>query len=301
MANGSKKSNRWVTPLAWVMGLVFLAAAFLKAWDIPQFANQISAYRMLPDSLIMPAAMFVVVVEAFIGICIITGFQRTLALCIGAGLLAFFLLATGLRWNDLQGTDCGCFGSFDRGGPEAVLWQDPIFLILLGVIFKYRAQAKELNRKILATVLVSVLCLALAGYSVFSARSGVASLNQAVEGQLNIIVYLSATCPHCIANGERINRILTTPNIPPAQTYLAAANDAEVVDFLQKSHLSVPYKVIPLSFLFVMVKSVPTLEVRRGEEIIARWSGDMPTPEEVLSSFAGSSSSADQRKSSSGS
>lgn len=283
MAEQSNLPSRWMTALAWVTGLIFLSAAFLKAWDIRQFAIQISYYKFLPALLELPAAFFMVALEAFIGICLITGYRRTLALGAGAALLIIFLAATGIRWNELQGRDCGCFGSFDRGGPSAVLWQDALFLLLVGVTFKFRRRTIELARKMIVTVLVTFLCLGTAAYSEMNARSKVASIDQTAQGQLNIVVYLSATCPHCIANSEKISRILTTPNLPPYQVYLAAESDSQISQFLSEGRLSVPYKVIPFNFLWIMTKSVPVMELRRGDSIVARWDGNMPTPEEVQS------------------
>lgn len=301
MTKVSLKSKRWITPLAWLIGLVFLAAAFLKAWDIRQFAIQISYYKLLPSSLELPAAFVVVALESLIGICLITGFRRTLALSAGAGLLIIFLAATGFRWNLLQGKDCGCFGSFDRGGPEAVLWQDTLLLLFVGIVFKFRERVLEFSRQRLATLLVVLLCVATAAYSEIIAKTSVASMDQPVQGQLNIVVYLSSTCPHCIANGEKINRILKTPNLPPAQTYLAAENESQIVSFLQESHLTVPYNTIPFSFLWLMTKSVPSLELRRGKTIVARWDGEMPPPEVVLEAVAAQFQDANSKKSTPGS
>jgi|GEM_PF-6641698 len=292
------RTRRWATPLAWLIGLVFIAAAFLKAWDIRQFAVQISYYKLLPSSLELPAAFFVVALEAFIGICLITGFQRTLALGAGAGLLVLFLASTGFRWSELQGHDCGCFGSFDRGGPAAVLWQDTILLLATLVTFKYRRRTLELAGRRIISVVITLLCLGTATYSEMNARTRVSSIDQTSQGQLNIVIYLSSTCPHCIANSEKLNRIGATPNLPPIQTYLAAESESQIAEFLREGHLSIPYKSIPFSFLWLMTRSVPVLELRRGDMIVARWDGDMPSPEEVLSAVAAARSQDQNQKTS---
>lgn len=281
-----QKASRWVTPLVWLIGLVFIIAAFLKAWDIRQFAIQISYYKILPGSLDLPAAFFMVVLEAFIGICLITGFQRTLALGAVACLLVIFLAATGFRWNELKGHDCGCFGSFDRGGPASVLWQDTILLLMTLVTFKYRRRTLELAGRKIISVIITLLCIGTATYSEIDARSKVSSVDQTIQGQLNIIIYLSATCPHCIANSERLNRIGETPNLPPIQTYLGAETDAQIADFLGQGNLRLQYTRIPFNYLWLMTKAVPMMELRRGDSIVARWDGDMPSPEDVLKAVA---------------
>ncbi|MDD5543549.1 MAG: hypothetical protein PHX83_10290 [Acidobacteriia bacterium] len=282
MSSPSKSVSRWVTPIAWILGLVFLAAAFLKAWDIRQFAVQISYYNLLPDVLELPAAFVMVAVEAFVGISLIMGFQRRWALVAGAALLAVFILATGFRWKELAGHDCGCFGSFDRGGPAAVLWQDSILLVLLIVTFRFRDRVLNLGGRRMAAVLVTLLSLATATYSEMSARSTVAGIDQSAVGQLNIVVYLSSVCPHCMANAERISQIAHTPGLPPIQIYLAADNNSQITQFVVEGHLTASYKPIPFSFLWLMTKSVPVIELRRGETILVRWDGgNMPTPEDV--------------------
>jgi uncharacterized membrane protein YphA (DoxX/SURF4 family) len=282
MGNDSKLSIWWVTALAWILGLIFLAAAFLKAWDIRQLALQISYYKLIPSILEVPAAFVVVTLEALVGISLITGFQRRLALIAGSGLLLFFVAAVTFRWNLLQGKDCGCFGSFDRGGPSAVLWQDSLLLIGFGVAYWFRRRAINLLKKILITVLMTTLCLATAGYSEVSFRSKVNSLDQPAEGKLNAVVYLSSVCPHCIENGEKINKILNAPNLPPCKVYLAADNEGQISEFIRESHLTAQYQVITFSILWLMTKSVPVMELRRGETIVARWELGVTSMEEIL-------------------
>jgi uncharacterized membrane protein YphA (DoxX/SURF4 family) len=276
------KISRWVTPLAWILGLVFLAAAFLKAWDIRQFAIQISYYNLLPDVLELPAAFLMVAVEAFVGVCLITGFQRRLALVVGGVLLAAFIAATGFRWKELVGHDCGCFGSFDRGGPDAVLWQDSILLVLLVVTYKFRTHVINLAGRKIATLLITLLCLGTATYSEISAHAKVAEIDLTTQNELNLVVYLSSVCPHCMANAPRISEIAHTAGLPPIQIYLAADNPAQIAQFVTEGHFTASFKQIPFNFLWLMTKAVPVIELRRGDTIVARWDGtNMPTPEEV--------------------
>ncbi len=285
----SSKASRWITPVVWILGAVFLAAAFLKAWDINKFTFQINNYQMVPASLQLPAAFFIVALEAFIGIGMITGFKRGFALAAGGGLLVVFLAATGFRWNLLQGHDCGCFGSFDRGGPSAVLWQDSILLLLVILAYVFRSRIFRLSKNKVVSIAIPVLCLATATYSAMSDQSKVASVNAsdaAAQGQLNIVIYLSSVCPHCIANSERINKIVSTPGLPPVKTYLGAENNQQIAAFLQEGHLSIPFETIPFNVLWLMTRSVPVIELRRGETIVGRWDAVMPTPQELLDAVA---------------
>ena len=166
-----------------------------------------------------------------------------------------------------------------------MLWQDTVLLLITLVTFKYRRRTLELAGRKIISVVITLLCLGTATYSEIDARSKVSSVDQTTQGQLNIVIYLSSTCPHCIANSERLNRVGETPNLPPIQTYLAADTDLQIADFLRQGNLRIPYTKIPFGYLWLMTKSVPVLELRRGDSIVARWDGDMPTPEEVVNAM----------------
>jgi hypothetical protein len=110
----------------------------------------------------------------------------------------------------------------------------------------------------------------------------VAAIDQTTQNQMNLVVYLSSVCPHCLANAPRISEIAHTAGLPPIQIYLAADNETQIAQFIVEGHFTASYKPIPFSFLWLMTKAVPVIELRRGDTIVARWDGsNMPTPEEV--------------------
>src|SRR6185369_7006862 len=118
----------------WLLGIIFLAAAFLKALDINAFAQQISRYQLLPANLDLPVAVGLIVVEALVGLACLVSFRLSVALPVMIALLAVFFGATLFRWNLLQDTNCNCFGPVVTGGPRGVVLHTTVLIALAGVL-----------------------------------------------------------------------------------------------------------------------------------------------------------------------
>ncbi len=122
----------------WGLGLAFVYAGASKVLDVSGFASVISDYGLLPELLLLPAALFVIAMEIIAGVGLIFGYAW--ALHIVTVLLALFIgvLAYGL-WIGLD-VDCGCFGPEDpegtyHGGARSAILRD--LVMLLGVAFLY--------------------------------------------------------------------------------------------------------------------------------------------------------------------
>ena len=99
-----------VLVLRLVVSAVFLTAAIPKVLDPVAFATDIDNYRMLPDALIGPMAIGMPLLEAIIGLSLVTGIHARGASIVAAGMLLAFVVAMVqaiVRGIDL---DCGCFG-----------------------------------------------------------------------------------------------------------------------------------------------------------------------------------------------
>jgi uncharacterized membrane protein YphA (DoxX/SURF4 family) len=99
-----------VVVLRWVVAAVFLAAALPKISDPTSFATDIDNYRMVPDALIGPIAVALPLLEALVGVALITGVHARGAALVASGLLVAF--AAGMVQAIARGIDldCGCFG-----------------------------------------------------------------------------------------------------------------------------------------------------------------------------------------------
>lgn len=96
-----------------VLVLVFLAAGLPKLVNIDDFATTISAYGLVPDSLLGPAALVLVVLELAAAVGLV--WRKKWALHLTAFLLVLFVsvLFYGLRLG--LDIDCGCFGPDEAG------------------------------------------------------------------------------------------------------------------------------------------------------------------------------------------
>jgi len=107
---GSPRGRLVVVALRLVVAAVFLSAALPKIADPASFATDIDNYRMVPDALIGPISVGLPLLEALVGIALVTGVHaRGAALVASAMLVAFALgmVQAIVRGIDL---DCGCFG-----------------------------------------------------------------------------------------------------------------------------------------------------------------------------------------------
>lgn len=95
----------------WGLAGVFLWAGIPKLFTPNAFAQVIGAYGLLPDPLILPAAIFLPVVEVAIAVGLLA--KRRWCLLAAAVLLALFIAV--LCYGIFLGLDidCGCFGPED--------------------------------------------------------------------------------------------------------------------------------------------------------------------------------------------
>ncbi len=104
--------KHWCYRLAtWLLAAVFLYAGIMKAMDPATFADQIAAYRLLPNFLINHVALGLPIFEIVCGLLLLNNWQRRLALqsiLLLTIVFAVFLISAIARGLHI---DCGCFGS----------------------------------------------------------------------------------------------------------------------------------------------------------------------------------------------
>jgi uncharacterized membrane protein YphA (DoxX/SURF4 family) len=99
-----------VIALRLIVAAIFLGAALPKIADPASFATDIDNYRMVPDAIIGPMSVVLPLLEALVGVALVTGIHARGASLVAAAMLVAF--AVGMvqaigRGIDL---DCGCFG-----------------------------------------------------------------------------------------------------------------------------------------------------------------------------------------------
>lgn len=121
-----------------VIAILFYWSGVVKLFDPRSFAVIIEAYGIIPESLIMPVAICLPVLEIITAIGLVADIRGSLTII--AGLLGLFMviLAYGI-WLGLD-IDCGCFGSEDPEGEayhglRSAMFRN--FIIMGGMIYLY--------------------------------------------------------------------------------------------------------------------------------------------------------------------
>lgn len=130
-----------VAILAWVLAALNGAAALGKALDLPGFVLVLAEYRLLPDTLLVPGAILLVLVEAVIAIGLLLPHLRRGAALAAAALAAIYGLAltvTLLRGIALR--NCGCFGVFLARPLTVFSPLEDVLLVLLALLVAARVR-----------------------------------------------------------------------------------------------------------------------------------------------------------------
>ncbi len=94
-----------------LLGGIFLMAGGAKLVDPRAFARIISAYGLLPEQLLVPAAIGIPASELLAGLCLCLNVRGGLAaIC---GLLTCFLFVLGYAISKNLDVDCGCFSQLE--------------------------------------------------------------------------------------------------------------------------------------------------------------------------------------------
>lgn len=94
-----------------VLGMVFVWAGLTKLADPEGFAEIISAYELVPESLLVVVAIGLPALEVLAGLGLVFDVQGSLSIIFGLLALFVFVLWFGIL-RDLD-IDCGCFSPSD--------------------------------------------------------------------------------------------------------------------------------------------------------------------------------------------
>lgn len=125
----------------WILGGIFIYAGTTKLLDPMVFATMIDAYGIAPDSLVMPVAITLPLLEVMAGIGLLFDIRGSLALIVGM-LVLFVAILWYAIWAGLD-IDCGCFGPEDIEtkafhGLRLSLFRDMVMLGGAGFIYGWR-------------------------------------------------------------------------------------------------------------------------------------------------------------------
>ena len=132
-----------------MLGLIFVAAGFIKALDVRSFLFDVQQFDLLPLPSILPAAALVIACEICFGVALLVGFQTRMAASVLAMLLLLFVGVISFAAVHGKAIDCGCFGvvASDSLGLGTIVRD--IFLIAgcLWLIAQHKTNVKDNGEK----------------------------------------------------------------------------------------------------------------------------------------------------------
>ena len=137
MALSQRTSNTIGRVAAFLLGMIFLVAAWAKMLDPAAFAEQIAAEGL---DIVFSAhlmAILAIGLEVGLGVALVLGLRGRLVLVPTGLLIVLFLILTGKAyWLWSQGlldqdAACGCFGNLVERTPAEAFWQDLLMMVPL--------------------------------------------------------------------------------------------------------------------------------------------------------------------------
>jgi uncharacterized membrane protein YphA (DoxX/SURF4 family) len=114
-----------------LLGGIFLVAGVSKLGHAAEFAQQIAAFRLLPQPVIAPMALLLPFLEILLGGYLVIGLFARAAAWIAALLLLVFDAAIASAVVRGMTLNCGCFGTHDTTVTTwAEVARDAVFVVL---------------------------------------------------------------------------------------------------------------------------------------------------------------------------
>lgn len=141
--------NAAVLLLRLVLGGMFIVAGASKIGHAGEFAQQIAAFRLLPEAIIAPIAIVLPFLELLLGGYLIVGLFTRVSAWVAALLLLVFdgaIASAVMRGLSLS---CGCFGPNDKTVTTWVeVGRDAIFVVLAIIVALRAPGTLALDRRI---------------------------------------------------------------------------------------------------------------------------------------------------------
>ena len=113
------------------LGAIFVVAGASKVGHAAEFAQQIAAFRLLPQPVIAPLALLLPFLEILLGGYLVIGLFTRIAASIAALLLLVFDVAIASAVVRGMTLNCGCFGTHDTSVTTwAEVARDAVFVLL---------------------------------------------------------------------------------------------------------------------------------------------------------------------------
>jgi hypothetical protein len=281
-----------------LVGAVLAFAGLAKALEPDHFVRHLKNLRLLPNRLVLPAALIVVSLQCGLGIGLLLRLWP--AWLLPAAMVFLLGLAALGYWSTTTGrtADCGCYNGLLAFSPRQSLLLDVGYASLLGFSWWWGGAAAEPGPWEMAAVLFATLGGGLLAFGLLrhSARHGKSLLDltpmkvgrpwkarwlpigaglSAGEGE-TLVVFLGANCSHCMQWIKVLNRVHQLPGMPSVQGVVTVRPD-RLTDYLSRAGARFPVAPItPWAAARLSRSITPTGVVVRDGVIQEKWVRSMP-------------------------
>ena len=112
-------------------------------------------------------------------------------------------------------------------------------------------------------------------------RNGYAQPAGASPSAVQVHIFLSASCPHCLENAPRVRSLAEGTEIAPTTVFIGANSQAEIEAFFRRAGVAFRYVPLTMSQLGARAPTVPRTELVAGDQVVAEWREAIPELAEI--------------------
>ena len=284
-----------------IVGIVFIVASGLKAFNPAAFADQIISYHVVPAQWALFLAWFFIAIEFVFAVAIIFNLKPKLFIpLMMLVLLAFIGVTVFTIMNGLK-TDCGCFGNVVHRTSQQVIIEDALMFIALLfsflVLYDEKFSSSWTKTFIMNAASIAVILL-VTGFSnrlpvdslVTELKTGkyfsswpVENLYLDLNKDRRIVFLFSTSLPGIEGITTHMNAIAQTENMPTT-IGLITDGSQQLTTLVFQYGVAFPVGALEPRFAKNLYRTLPRTFILENGVVKKVWNG-IPSPDEVKSSL----------------
>ena len=284
------------------LGVVFLAAGFLKGLDPAEFVHQVAGYGLFGKQLSTVAAPALIVFEIVLGVALVAGVRP---LVTGLASIMLLLLFIGIEAYGIAAgrtESCGCFGAYVQRTPAQVIGEDLLFVgLAVLAIAGLRGWAGTRPGRAAAVLVASIVLSAVFVVAspslpiddyVTRLRAGrsladldlAARLPELLRGR-HLIALIDVTDPRAAEIASALDALASRPGAP-AVVGLTPSTEQEIDAFRWSVVPAFEVKSIDRAVIKRLYRKLPRFFILDSGRVAAVYDGAPPGAGDLLSSEA---------------
>lgn len=275
-----------------LLGIIFLASAFSKSFDMYQFVMKVAEYGFPKLHFIAP---LVVSVEYVLGVSLIFNIRLKWVSIIGIVFVSFLTLVFLYGWLFKGIQDCGCFGhlNFMNTSPVFTLVRNGIIIVLFALILWSGENSMELSIFVIAAfMLVIGVGEFISGYTythslrgdaspqeftpVTQSEFGLDKVIQTSSDSTYLVFLFSYSCPHCI---NSVGNLMLYQSSGVVDRIIGITSTPSVENDIVQSLFPPTTEIHRISKeeMTKLTKEIPTTLLIRNDSIVSIHRGYLPS------------------------